>query len=413
MEPYQLIKIRNRFPDNSLKDVKKACRQELVKLKGLIGKDTSVAVGVGSRGIDQLVEVVKEVVEFIKGQGAFPFIVPAMGSHGGGTAKGQEEVLTGYGITENNVGAPVRCSAETVQISGPKNGQPVFMDKLTWESDGVILINKIKPHPDFHGRYESGLVKMAVIGLGKEPGAKLIHSYGIQGLVNLIPVSAKKIFDSGKILAGVAIVENACDRIMKIQAIPGRKIMDAEPGLLDIARSNHPRLPVARLDVLIIDRMGKNISGVGMDTSVIGRIRIYGQPEPEGPDIKSVVVTDLTDESHGNATGVGLADIITRKLYNKIDFDITYKNISTNGFLERGKIPFIAENDLEAVQLALRNCGNVPPGQERIIRIKDTLHLDELYVSEAIRRELTDNPLIETEGKTGNIFDSRKMLFPF
>ncbi|MBT6006398.1 MAG: DUF2088 domain-containing protein, partial [Prolixibacteraceae bacterium] len=352
-------------------------------------------------------------VNFVKGQGAFPFIIPAMGSHGGATAKGQKEVLAGYGITENTMGAPVRSSMETVEITDGTGSNRIFMDKFTYESDGVILINKIKPHTDFHSTYESGLVKMAVIGLGKERGAEAIHNFGVWGLTNLIPQTAKVIFETGKILAGIALIENAYDKTMLVQAIPGNKIMSEEIKLIDIARSNRPKLPTDNIDVLLIDRMGKNISGVGIDTNIIGRIKIYGQPEPEKPKIKSIAVYDLTDESHGNATGIGLADLITRKVFNKIDFEKTYKNISTSSFLERGKIPFIAENDLEAFELALRNCGNSLPGNERIIRIKDTLHLDELYVSDAILNEIKDNPQIETEGEKVNIFNSDRTLISF
>jgi hypothetical protein len=284
------------------------------------------------------------------------------------------------------------------------------MDKNAYESDGVILINKIKPHTDFHATYESGLVKMSVIGLGKEAGAEAIHHFGVHGLTQLIPASAKQIFDTKKILAGVALIENAYDKTMMVNALRGQDILSEEPKLLDIARKNRPTFPVDNIDVLVIDRMGKNISGVGVDTNIIGRLKIYGQPEPPTPNIRSIVVADITDESHGNATGIGLADIIARRLFDKIDFQVTYKNIATSSFLERGKIPFIAENDVDALELALRNCGHSGPGEERIIRIKDTLHLDELYVSRAILDELSVNPQIEVIEKDIPVFDD-KFLF--
>jgi hypothetical protein len=301
---------------------------------------------------------------------------------------------------------------ETVQLNGA-DSQIVCMDKLAFESDGIILINKIKPHTDFHATYESGLVKMAVIGLGKEFNAKAIHHYGVQGLTNLIPEAAKIIFNSGKILAGIALGENALGKTMFVKAIPGSDIMKEELILLEIARANLPKFPVNKFDVLLIDRMGKNISGAGLDTNIIGRIKIYNQPDPEYPKIKSIVVFDLTDDSHGNATGVGLADIISKKLFNKIDFQATNKNIATSSFLERGKIPFVAENDLEALQLALRNCGSPEKGKERIIRIKDTLHLDELYVSKTILNEIRNNPEIEICSDYKNIFNEQNNLFPF
>lgn len=413
MRDYKLTKIRNHFTDNSLKDVKGIIQKELRSLSGMIKDGSSIAIAVGSRGIDNLEHTVREVVNFVKQQGGHPFIVPAMGSHGGATGEGQAEVLAGYGITKQSMGVPVRSSMEVVELLQGKLNHRIFMDKNAYGSDGVILINKIKPHTDFHSTYESGLVKMAVIGLGKEHGAEAIHQYGVYGLTELIPASAKQIFFTHKILAGIALIENAFDKTMMIKALKGSEIMSEEPKLLDVARANRPTFPVDQIDVLLIDRMGKNISGVGIDTNIIGRIKIYGQQEPTSPDIRSIVVTDLTDKSHGNATGVGLADVITQKVYDKINFDITYKNISTSSFLERGKIPFVAKNDTEALHLGLRNCGNMAPGKERIIRIKDTLHLNELYVSDAVLQELSNNPQIEYIKKNVTMFDEHHALTPF
>ncbi len=413
MKKIRLTKIRNHFLDNSLIDVRGSIQKELKGLSGMIKSGSSIAIAVGSRGIDNLELTVKEVIDYVRQQGGDPFIVPAMGSHGGATGEGQTEVLEGYGITEKSMGVPVISSMEVVELPQGKLSHRIFMDKNAYDSDGVILVNKIKPHTDFHSTYESGLVKMAVIGLGKEQGAEAIHNYGVHGLTRLIPASAKQIFSVNKILAGIALIENAFDNTMMIKAIKGNEIMSQEPKLLDIARSNRPTFPVDQIDVLIIDRMGKNISGAGIDTNIIGRIKIYGQIEPAFPDIRSIVVTHLTDESHGNAAGVGLADVITRRLFDRIDFEKTYKNISTSSFLERGKIPFIAENDFDAMNLALRNCGNALPGKERIIRIKDTLHLDELYVSDAILNELTDNAQIELVEKNINMFDEHHTLVPF
>jgi len=413
MKEYQLTKVRNHFPDNSITDIKKVCRQELIKLSGVIEKNTSIGIGVGSRGIDNIKIIVKEVVDFIKANDAHPFIIPAMGSHGGATAEGQTEILAAYGITEAYLGAPIRSSMEVVEISNENPPNPFFMDKYAYESDGVILINKIKPHTDFHSTFESGLVKMSVIGLGKEHGAAAIHHFGVYGLTDLIPQTAEVIFRTGKILGGLALIENANDKTMMIQAIEGKNIIAHEPKLLEIARSNRPMLPSDLIDLLLIDRMGKNISGAGIDTNIIGRIKIYGQSEPEKPRIRSITVSDLTEESHGNAIGIGLADVITRKLYDKINFETTNKNVSTSSFLERGKIPFIAESDYEAMKLALRNCGVVKYGSERIIRIKDTSHLNELYISDVILHELKDNPQIEQTGQKTNIFNSQNEFNPF
>ena len=413
MRPYTLSKIRNRFKDNALQDISNALQEELGCLKDVVKKNASIAIAVGSRGIDNLVPTVRAVAEFVIEQGGNPFIVPAMGSHGGATATGQANVLAGYGITEKSIGAPIRSSMEVVEIPAGSFKGKIFMDRQAYESDGVILVNKIKPHTDFRQTYESGLVKMAVIGLGKQHGAKAIHRYGVYGLTSMIPDYARQIFATQKILAGIALIENAYDKTMAIRAIPGKEIMEKEPGLLELAKANRPAFPVNNIDVLLIDRMGKNISGVGMDTNIIGRIKIQGQPEPTFPDIKSIVVTDLTEESHGNATGTGLADVVVKKLYDKIHFDVTYKNVSTSGFLERGKIPVVANNDFEALKLAIRNSGCVHPGKERIVRIKDTLHLDELYVSAPILDNLKDNPNISIIEKEVRIFDDNHQLFPF
>lgn len=413
MKPYHLTKIRHHFPDHAIKDIRKECRKELLKLTGIIGKNASIGVGVGSRGINNLDIIVREVVDFIRMNGADPFIIPAMGSHGGATAEGQIEILASYGITEETTGVPIRASMNVVKLHGDETVDPVYMDKYAFESDGVILINKVKPHTDFHSKYESGLVKMAVIGLGKELGAAAIHHYGVYGLTDLIPRAARVIFRTGKILGGLALLEDANDQTMMINALHGKDIMEQEPALLQLSLENRPKFPVDQIDVLMIDRMGKNLSGAGIDTNIIGRIKIFGQREPEIPDIRSIVVSDLTDESHGNAIGIGLADVISKKLYEKINFKTTYKNVATSSFLERGKIPLIAENDYEALMLALRNCGVVTPGMERIIRINDTLHLSELYVSDAILEEIKHNPRIEGTGERVNIFDDRNFLIPF
>ena len=395
MQDYVFSKIKQHFTQNALADVRSEVRKELVKLNGLIASGNEIAVAVGSRGIDHLSVVVQEVASYIKEKGAHPFIVPAMGSHGGATAEGQAKILAGYGITEAAIGAPVRATMDVVEQSRGVGPNPIFMDKLAHESDGVVLINRIKPHTDYHGTYESGLVKMAVIGLGKEKMARAIHRYGVFGLMKLIPPSANEIFSTGKILGGVALVENAYDQTMIVRALATEDILAQEPALLEQARANMPFLPIDDIDVLIIDHMGKDISGVGIDPNIIGRMRIRGQEEPEVPNIKAIVVTDLTHSSHGNATGMGLADVITKRLYDKIDFDITYKNIVTSGFFERGKLPLVAKNDREAFAFALRSCGNLQPLSEKVIRIKNTLQLSEMYISPAVMETLKDDQNIE------------------
>jgi len=371
----------------------------------LFGSRRTIAIAVGSRGIANITRIVKQTVSSLREFGLEPFIVPAMGSHGGATAEGQAEVLASYGINEKEVGCPIRSSMEVVELSSEGLEHPLYMDRQAWAADGILLINRIKPHTDFHGTYESGLVKMAVIGLGKEPQALAIHHFGVRGLRELIPKAGARLLDLGKIVAGIAIVENACDETAHVELIPANQILAREPALLEEARKNMPRLPVDEIDVLIVDELGKNISGSGMDTNIIGRIRIPGEPDPPSPRIRSIVVDDLTAESHGNATGLGLADVITRRFYNKIDFATTYRNIITSSFLERGKTPIVAETAHEAFKIALRSCGAVTPGTERVIRIHNTLHLSEIYLSPALADEMNDNPNVQVDDSSANPFD--------
>jgi hypothetical protein len=413
MNDYRLIKIEQRFNQNSLVDIKGEVREQLKRIRADIRPGSSIAIGVGSRGIRNLALVVQTVADFLKENKARPFIIPAMGSHGGATAKGQEKVLAGYGISKDTIGIPVKSSMEVVELTAKNSPCPVFMDKIAFESDGVILINRIKPHTDFHSRYESGLVKMAVIGLGKEKQASSVHSYGVYGLSELIPLIGRQIISSGKIIGGLALVENGYDDTMLIRALKPGEFFEQEQLLLDIARQNMPSLPVNEADVLIIDQMGKDISGVGIDPNIIGRIRITGQREPDNPRIKAIMISDLSYNSFGNAIGIGLSDVITRKLNDKIDFASTYKNAVTSGFLERAKIPVVADDDRKAFEIALRSCGYIKPGEERIIRIKDTLHLGEIYVSQHILEVMNNRSGIEVIQENIPVFNDKNELNPF
>lgn len=403
-ENFRLTKIRQHFPKNGLADVKGEVSKELLRLKPLIKPGASIAVAVGSRGIKNIVLIVKEVVEFIRANNANPFIVPAMGSHGNAIAENQAQILADYGISEETTGVPVRSSMEVIELPQGDSPAAVFIDKNAYNSDGVILINRIKPHTDYHGSYESGLVKMTVIGLGKEKQASAIHSYGVYGLTELIPVVAKQILSAGKIIGGLAIVENAFDDTMTISALSADEFFEKEPSLLKAAKENMPFIPADNIDLLIIDEMGKNLSGVGVDPNIIGRMKIYGQPEPLHPAVKSIIIADITKESHGNAIGVGLADVIPRRLFNKIDFPSTYTNGITSSFYERIKIPVIAETDLEAFNIALRGCGYIKKGEEKVVRIKNTLHLEELYVSDAVLEIIKDSDKIEILKKDTELF---------
>lgn len=413
MTTLTLSKIRQRFDRPRLPDIPDAVRDALEAMAPHIERDASIAIAVGSRGIANLATIVRTTVEFVKALGGRPFIIPAMGSHGGGTAVGQAEVLASYSVTPEAMGCPVRSSMETVELTKPDSQAQVFMDRFAYESDGVILINRVKLHTDFHGLHESGLVKLSVIGLGKHRQAMEIHSHGVYGLRHLIPPTAETILNSGKVLFGLALVENAYDETMKIQALEAGEIMEKEPELLALSRANMPTLPVDDIDLLIIDEMGKDISGAGIDPNIIGRNMIRGEPEPERPRIKAIVVTDLTPASHGNAVGIGLADVVTRQLVDKIDFDATYENTVTSTFLERGKIPVTAPTAREAYAWARRSCGVIPDEDFRAVRIRNTLELIEVYVSDAILADLADREDVISLQDPTPIFDEAGALTSF
>jgi hypothetical protein len=372
-----------------------------------------VAVGVGSRGIANLQSIVRETIAALRALHLQPYVFPAMGSHGGATAEGQVEVLASYGVTEREIGCEIRATMDVVELDSTGLEHALYMDAHAAAADTVLLINRIKPHTDFHGPHESGLVKMAVIGLGKRKQAEAMHSFGVRGLRDLIPLATKRLIADGHLWGGIGIVENALDETMVIEAMPAERLLARETELLAVATANMPRLPLDELDVLIVDRMGKDISGCGMDTNILGRLRITGQPEPAAPRIWSVMVCDLTEASHGNAVGLGLADVITERLRSKMDHTATHVNVVTSGFLERGKIPVTAATDAEAFDLAVRYCCTPPMEKLRVIRIRDTLHLGEVMVSSAVARELAGRDDVELHGDTVLAFDAEGALTPW
>ena len=409
----KLHRVIESFPRPRLANIEQAVRDQLARSGAGFSRGASIGIAVGSRGIANLQQITRSVALYLREAGIQPFVIPAMGSHGGATAEGQAAVLAAYGIAEETMGCPIRSSMEVVPLDNAGLEHPLFMDRFAWDSDGVILINRIKPHTDFHGTYESGLMKMCVIGLGKEKQASEMHRFGIHGLRDLVPQAARKILATGKLVIGIGIVENAYEETAIIEAIAAKHIPEREPHLLQLARENMARLPVDQLDVLMVDQLGKNVSGSGIDTNIIGRIRIEGEPEPESPRIRSIVVHDLTAETHGNACGVGLADVVTQRLRDKVDFDVTYKNIITSGFLERGKLPVVAATDREALEVALRGAGCRDPQNARIIRIRDTLHLSELLVSSAVFEEIRSHTNVEIHGPPVDLFNSEGELSPF
>jgi hypothetical protein len=346
-------------------------------------KGKRIAITAGSRGIARINEVIKGVVEFVKECDGEPFVFPAMGSHGGATAEGQVAILRDYGITEEFVGAPILATMEVERI-GTADGVPVYADRYAANADGIIVVNRIKHHTDFSGPHESGLFKMMAVGMGKREGADIAHTYKAWSLRHHIPLMAKEILRRLPILAGLAVIENGYHEVAHLVALPPDEIEAGERRLLSFWKRIRPKIPFNRLDVLIVERMGKNISGTGMDTKTIGRMMITGENEPKHPMPRVIVVLDLTDESHGNAAGLGLADITTKRLISKVDWHATHVNVFTSGFIERDRIPVVAESDRQALEWALEVAKVRDPEKARIVRIRDTNTLGVLYISQGL-----------------------------
>ncbi len=412
----RVVKLRQRFPAEHIEDIDQALRQQCDReeIARSIEPGMRVAITAGSRGIAGIDDILRSLVRILKERKASPFIVPAMGSHGGATAEGQVEILESLGVTEESCDAPIRSSMEVVKLGETERGIPVYMDRIASEADGVILVARIKPHTDFRSSLESGLLKMAAIGLGKHEGALTLHAHGVKGIRDYMVEVGEKVLGSGKILFGVGVVEDAYEQTARIEAILPSRIPDRERDLLRESARLMPKLPVSKIDVLFVDRLGKNFSGTGMDTNIIGRFRIPGVEEPSEPEIKYLIVSDLSEQSHGNALGVGLADVTTRRLFEKIDFAATNQNVLTSTFLERAKIPLVAANDREALEIAMRCNWGVEPEDTRFVRIPNTLNLKELYVSENLVDEALSGGNVEIAGDAAEMeFDEEGYLRAF
>lgn len=387
-----LFPITQTLPKAQPVDIPATLRAEWARLslaRQVRGK--RIALGFGSRGIASIDTIAAELVGLVKSSGGEPFIVPAMGSHGGGTPAGQIEVLDGLGINETSMGCPIHATMAVVDMGITSVGVRAYLDKNVAGADGLIIANRTKVHTDFHGPHESGLLKMLAIGLGKETGARAIHQHGVVGLRDYMPVVAKQLLANSPFLAGFGIVEDGYHAVAHLEGFCLDTVVAGDQRLLQRSRELMPRLPVDDIDVLIIDEIGKDISGAGLDTNIIGRWMIDGEPEPEAPRVKRIVILDLTPASHGNATAYGLADFMSRKLFDKIDFPITTKNMYTSGFLLRGRMPLVFESDDETIQAALFDAFRADPSQAanaRVVRIKNTLALEHLWVSANLAAEL-------------------------
>jgi hypothetical protein len=393
----KVVKVSQDFPRPRVGDVGEALRGECEKreIKSRIEAGMQVAITAGSRGISGIDNILASLVRILKDAGAEPIIVPAMGSHGGATAEGQVEILSSLGVTEESVGAPIRSSMEVVELGETESGVPVYMDRIAHQADGVVIVGRIKQHTDFRSDVESGLMKMSAIGLGKHAQALALHAHGVEGIRDYMVEAGKRVFGSGKVLFGVGIVENAYEETAIIEAIPPKRAAERERELLKESARLIPKLPVSDMDVLFVDELGKNFSGTGMDTNIIGRFRILGVQEPESPKAKYLIVSDVSEASHGNALGVGLADFTTQRLFEKIDYEAMNQNVLTSTFPERAKIPMILANDREALEAAIRCNWGVDPEDTRFVRVPNTLHLRYAYLSENLLEEALANGNVE------------------
>lgn len=340
----------------------------------------SIAITAGSRGVANVDTITRAIVDFCKERGADPFIVPAMGSHGGATAEGQAQLLEGYGITAETMGCPVRSSMETVLLGYSEFGKPVYQDKNAHEADGIIVSCRIKPHNAFRGTYESGICKMMVVGLGKQKGAESVHSDGLGNMARNLPANARVVLENSNILFAIPTIENAYDETALIEAVPKDRIMKREPELLQFAFKNMPSILVGEADVLIVDSMGKNYSGTGVDPNISGTWSTeFGKG---GLKVKRTCFLDLTDCSHGNANGMGLADFITKRMFDKLDPEMIYPNCFTSTVIRSGMMPPVVATDKEAIQACILTANQIDKKRPRIVRIKNTLHVGRIMLSE-------------------------------
>jgi hypothetical protein len=384
----RMVRIRQTFPRPRVADIPRRVAETLAAAGLPVKRGDRVAVGAGSRGVANIDAIVRATVRYLQDLGARPFVFPAMGSHGGGTPEGQLSVLEHYGITEATMGCPVRATMEVVQV-GEALGLPVWLDRDAAEADWIGLVNRVKPHTDFKGAIESGLFKMMTIGLGKHRGAIQYHRANIHhGYEKVITSVGREMLARARIGFGLAVVENGYDETAHLEAFTAASLEEGERRLLKDAREWMARLPFSPIDVLIVEEMGKNISGAGMDSNVIGRPTNPHEPFPADPKILWIVVLDLTEESCGNATGIGNADFTTRRLVDKIDMKPTLINCITACSPNGAKVPATYETDREAIETALSCIGLTPPEQARVVRIRNTLMLAELDVSEAFLPEI-------------------------
>lgn len=394
-----LARVRQSIPQPKVADVPGTVRRLTLesKLRERVPKGGTIAVGVGSRGITVIPTVAHAAVDALKSMEFKPFIVAAMGSHGGATADGQRELLANYGVTAEAMGVPVRTDMDTLELGTNPIGLPIYFDKNAYEADGIVLLNRVKPHTDFHATYESGVLKMLVIGLGKRQGATQVHKLGLRGLKEVLPAVGAFLLKNTKFALGLAIIENAEDVPAEIVPLEPEQVLEVEPKLLDRARGLMGRLPFDQIDVLAVGELGKNYSGAGMDPNVIGRLMVETQNDFDRPVVTRLVVLDASEETHGNIVGVGFADLTTERLVEKLDVEPFRINVLTSCCLERARIPITLASDEAVFEAALDTCWRISPSEARLVVIPNTLELNTLWVSPALEAEVAAHPHLTRE----------------
>lgn len=402
-----IARVRQRFDQPEVADVPAAVAEILrsSRIGSRVKPGGTVALTVGSRGIAGIDKIARAAIDTLRGLGFSPFIVAAMGSHGGGTVDGQRALLAEFGVTEAAMGCPVHCGMETVVLGTNSFGLPIAFDRNAFEADGIVLLNRIKPHTSFTGRYESGLLKMLTIGLGKREGAAQVHKLGLPGLKTLLPEVGAFLLKTTPVALGIALLENAREHTARVVGVEPEELLAVEPGLLDESRLLMARLPFDQIDVLIVGELGKNYSGTGLDPNVIGRQRVETMPDLPRPVVTRLGVLDLSVETRGNALGIGLADLTTNRVVKAIDPKPLRVNSMTSNFLTRARVPISLPTDRDVIAACLDTCWRIDHGEARAVFIPNTLELTTLWVTEPLAEEVREQPGLSFES------DFRPMLF--
>ena len=414
--PEKLLVVKQKFNVPKVADIEATAREEVRSLMRNAKPGATIGVGVGSRGVANLAQIARATIHVLKAQGFQPFVFPAMGSHGGATVEGQLDVLREYGVTAETMSCEMRATMVVREIGAVPDGPRLYQGEDSLPADHVILLSRIKPHTDFRGTLESGPSKMAVIGLGKQAGAAIMHSYGGPGFARYLSPAARIYEQHSNFIGALAIIENAYDETAEIMAMPALEVgTDVEREALKRARSYMASIPFAYVDTLVIQAIGKNISGTGMDTNIINRMMVVREPEPTtGPDVATISVLDLTSETHGNASGIGMANSTTARVAHKYDFGATYTNGLTSGTFGafRSALPIVATTDQRAIQYAIRGCGQ-PWETARLMFIRNTLAMDEFWVSPSLRAEVERHERLSLVGECPLTFEHGVMTSPW